>query len=173
MNWPSNWRRRKRSAEETHEEEEEEDGDDRCDGVRSFSCRVDSGQNSTKWTRGWNNEPFRASKRTHRSMILVWLEELYMSAYVYIYFCFCLKWFEFKLNLIRGLQNSAKHINYFTLQQQSQVPTKVSISLSHPFRWYSYWNQTVLVIHNDPRCSYLFHFLEICIVYKTWRVSDS
>ena len=130
MNWPSNWRRRKRSAEETHEEEEEEDGDDRCDGVRSFSCRVDSGQNSTKWTRGWNNEPFRASKRTHRSMILVWLEELYMSAYVYIYFCFCLKWFEFKLNLIRGLQNSAKHINYFTLQQQSQVPTKVSISLS-------------------------------------------
>lgn len=130
MNWPSNWRRRKRSAEETHEEEEEEDGDDRCDGVRSFSCRVDSGQNSTKWTRGWNNEPFRASKRTHRSMILVWLEELYMSAYVYIYFCFCLKWFEFKLNLIRGLQNSAKHINYFTLQPQSQVPTKVSISLS-------------------------------------------
>lgn len=130
MNWPSNWRRRKRSAEETHEEEEEEDGDDRCDGVRSFSCRVDSGQNSTKWTRGWNNEPFRASKRTHRSMILVWLEELYMSAYVYIYFCFCLKWFEFKLNLIRGLQNSAKHINYFTLQPQYQVPTKVSISLS-------------------------------------------
>lgn len=93
----------------------------------------------------------------------------YIRRRMYIYFCFCLKWFEFKLNLIRGLQNSAKHINYFTLQPQSQVPTKVSISLSHPFRWYSYWNQTVLVINNDPRCSYMFHFLEICIVYKTWK----
>ena len=54
----------------------------------------------------------------------------YICRRMYIYFCFCLKWFEFKLNLIRGLQNSAKHINYFTLQPQSQVPTKVSISLS-------------------------------------------
>ena len=54
----------------------------------------------------------------------------YIRRRMYIYFCFCLKWFEFKLNLIRGLQNSAKNINYFTLQQQSQVPTKVSISLS-------------------------------------------